>query len=256
MKLKLLSPLALTITLLFSTMSNAHDAIRVYAASSMTNAITQIARAYEKQSGVKVTTVFAGSASLARQIERGAPADIYISANEKWVGYLESKQLISRKNIKKIAGNRLVLIAPNRAEVKVTTEEVDLSRTQWWESQLKESRLAMGQVHSVPAGIYARQSLQSIGVWGKLENQTAPVSNVRLAMALVERGEAALGIVYSTDAVISDSVTVVATLPDDSHQPIVYPAAKLTITAEAEGFFRFLSGKQATAILASYGFSR
>jgi molybdate transport system substrate-binding protein len=258
MKLKQLSPLVFIVTLLFSTMSNARDVIRVYAAASMTNAIKEIALAYEKGSGVKVTTVFAGSSSLARQIERGAPADIYISANKKWVDYLEDKQVVSRDNIKTIAGNSLVLIAPMslEAEKSETTSDVALDNMQWWMSQLNTSRLAIGQMRSVPAGIYAKQSLQSLGVWEQLKSKTAPVSNVRLAMALVERAEATLGIVYATDAAISDRVTIIATLPDDSHLPIAYPAAKLTATPEAEGFYAFLSGEEASRILVRYGFSR
>ncbi|WED24360.1 molybdate ABC transporter substrate-binding protein [Vibrio sp. JC009] len=234
----------------FPALSNASDTLKVYSAASMTNAINEVSAAFSAKTGIKVTPVYASSSSLARQIEKGAPADIYISANKKWVDYLISKDLFSSTDTKVIARNRLALITSVRSQI----ESFDIDNSDLWVKNLENSRLAIGQTNSVPAGIYGKQSLSNSGVWQQVERKLAPVNNVRVALALVEREEANLGIVYQTDAKISDRVTVLALFPEASHDPIVYPAAQLNQSEAAGAFYQFLSSDKASEIFAKFGF--
>lgn len=247
-----MNPTKIILIFLLSTtswVSNASDKLRVYAASSMTNALNQVVASFEKQYDVDVTMVYGGSASLARQLENGAPGDVFISANVKWMDYLASKNVVLSDSVTNVASNQLVVIAP-KGEVYALNISDPLS----WLNALGDSRLAIGQTQAVPAGIYAKQSLKHLSVWHQIENQLAPTSNVRIALALVERKESPLGIVYRTDALLSDNVTQVATLPGSSHQPIIYPAARLNDRSQSLLFMEFLASNETRDLFYSFGF--
>jgi molybdate transport system substrate-binding protein len=233
-----------------ATSVSAGDKIRIYAASSMTNVVQDMLNTYRQQTGDQVTAIFAGSSSLARQIEQGAPADLFISANQKWVEYLIDKQLAAKKDSGVMATNQLVLITRKDQPVA----RFDLSNKAAWLAALQDERLAIGIPTAVPAGIYAKQSLSALGVWASIERRTAPAKNVRSALALVERGEAALGIVYRTDALLSDRVDLLATFADDSHTPIAYATLKLNDKPSTARLSRFIHGPTAAKILTGYGF--
>ncbi|MFC1235506.1 molybdate ABC transporter substrate-binding protein [Vibrio sp. F74] len=228
----------------------AADSLKVYAAASMTNVISDLAKSYSDETGIRIVTVFAGSSSLARQIESGAPADLYISANKKWVDYLLAKGLISQEGIRVVAENELVLIAPQSHPQK----SFDFTSTAVWNGLLLNERLAIGQPESVPAGIYAKQSLTNLAVWDTVKTKVAPTSSVRIALALVERGEATLGIVYKTDALMSEKVTIVDSFPNTLHEPIVYPMAIMNNDLVVKSFADFLVSDQAKQVFTRYGF--
>ncbi|WP_375749887.1 molybdate ABC transporter substrate-binding protein [Vibrio sp. HN007] len=246
---KLIRSLLIPLLILFSAQSAAQN-LKVYAASSMTNSIKEIGEKFKEKTGIKVITVFGGSASLARQIEKGAPADIYISANEKWMDYLIEKNVVKPTNSRDIARNRLVIVSGSKSGI---TEFSPEDKKNWMEVT-KNSRLAVGQTDSVPAGIYAKQAMEFLGVWDEMKPRLAAANNVRFALALVERGETDIGIVYQTDAIYSDAVTSLAVLPEESHAPIMYPAARLTDSNESEQFYDFLFSDEANSVLNRYGF--
>lgn len=226
------------------------DNIKVYAAASMTNVITELATDYSKRSGMKVVTVFAGSSSLARQIHNGAPADIYISANKKWVDYLVENKVFDKSNVKEIAHNELVLVSP----IESPPEPFDIKSVVAWESVLDSDRIALGQTESVPAGIYAKQSFINLGVWEAVQNKTAPMNSVRSALALVERAEAGLGVVYKTDALSNDKVSIITTFSNALHDPIIYPMAIVNSAASVEDFAQFLMSEESQQVFKRYGF--
>ncbi|WP_050938321.1 molybdate ABC transporter substrate-binding protein, partial [Vibrio harveyi] len=202
-----------------SSAANAATELKVYAASSMTNAVNDIAQQFETKYDVTVTPVYGGSSSIARQILNGAPADIFISANTKWMDYLVKSKAVKNDSVTNLVRNSLVLITPKAS----TIEPFDFSDANAWNQALEGNRLALGNPVSVPAGMYAKESLTNLGVWKKLERQIAPAKNVRLALALVERGEAPLGVVYKTDALLTDKVKVVGEFANDTHADIIYP---------------------------------
>jgi molybdate transport system substrate-binding protein len=243
----------LLMTGIFGTASFASDTLTVFAAASTTNAVTEIGGIFSKRYPVKVRTSFASSSTLAKQIENGAPANLYISANVKWMDYLEKKELIENSSRIDLLGNRLVLIVP--VDSKVSRVQIapgfDLL------SIIAKSRLAMGDPDHVPAGLYGKQALAQLGVWSAVEKQVARAKDVRAALALVERGEAPIGLVYATDAAITAKVKVVGTFPQTSHRPIVYPAAVVAggRTAAADRFMALLRSPQAAAVFEKYGFS-
>ncbi|MEZ8722004.1 molybdate ABC transporter substrate-binding protein [Vibrio pomeroyi] len=247
-KLVTLVTLALT-TSLSSTHLLAAEKLRVYAASSMTNAVNLLVEEFEKNHTVDVIPVYASTSSLVRQIERGAPADIFISANEKWMTHLVDRKYVSSDNVTNLCENELVLIAPKGSSVSL-----DLSQGDQWTKLLKNERLAVGNTMSVPAGIYAKEALETLGVWDDVSSRLAPSNNVRMALALVERSEAKLGIVYKTDALLSKEVNLVETFPSDLHTPIRYPVAKMSDKVIAEEFYTFLDTEKAKDILNSFGF--
>ncbi len=224
----------------------------VFAAASTTNALSELGELFAKARGVKVLNSFASSSTLAKQIARGAPAQVYVSANLKWMDYLEKKGLLVPGSRVNIAGNRLVLIAPAQSPLGPLKlgPGVDLA------GLLGGGRLALGDPSHVPAGMYAQKALQALGVWDKLRGRLAAAANVRLALAMVERGEAPLGVVYATDAAISRKVKVVGRFPAGSHPPIVYPAALVAGQAGPAGrdFLEFLRSPQAAAVFRKYGF--
>lgn len=229
--------------------ASASETLRVYAASSMTNAVTSLVEEFKQQYQLDIMTVFGATSSLARQIEHGAPADIYIAANTKWVDHLVRRQVVKSDAVTNIASNQLV-VASKQQGLKL-----DLYQVQDWLTILSDGqRLAIAEPNAVPAGIYARQSLQSLGVWNSVNSKLAPTNNVRVALTLIEREEVPIGIVYQTDVQQSKELKVVAELPDQSHQPIVYPMIRLTDRSASVLFADFVTGVQGQAILAQYGF--
>ncbi|MEZ9565110.1 molybdate ABC transporter substrate-binding protein [Vibrio artabrorum] len=227
----------------------AAEKLRIYAASSMTNAVNLLVEEFEKEHSVDVIPVYASTSSLVRQIERGAPTDIFISANDKWMTYLVDRKLVLSDNVTNLCENELVLISP-----KGTSVTFDQSKGEQWVNFLTNERLAIGNTLSVPAGIYAKEALETLGVWDDVKSRLAPSNNVRMALALVERGEAKLGIVYKTDALLSKEVNLVSTFPSDLHTPIRYPVANLSNKAIAKDFYAFLKSDKAKEILNSFGF--
>ncbi|WP_413206937.1 molybdate ABC transporter substrate-binding protein [Rhodospirillum sp. A1_3_36] len=232
--------------------SNWTGEIFVYAAASTTNALTEIIAAFNGLGEVKATPSFASSSTLAKQIKRGAPAGIFLSANEKWMDYLEDSDLIAEGSRVDLLGNRLALVSPKDASFSLTeiSSETDLA------GALGEGRLSLGDPEHVPAGIYAKEALTKLGLWESVADKLAPASDVRAALAFVERNEAPLGIVYSTDAAISDGVVVTALFPESSHKPITYPVAVIAPhdNDAVRAFLEYLKGPEAKAIFEKYGF--
>jgi len=225
--------------------------VTVFAAASLTDALTQIGEAYRHDTGNNVVFSFAASSALARQIEASSGADIFISADADWMDYLDSRGLIARASRIDLLGNRLVLIAPADSRIALTARpHFGIA------SALGEGRLALADPVAVPAGRYAKAALTSLGVWDEIKNKIVPAENVRVALAYVARGEAPLGIVYATDARAEPKVRVVAVFPDDAYPRIVYPAALTKdAKAEARAFLAYLSGARAKAIFAKAGFA-
>ncbi len=242
--------LAALLTMSFSV--NATTDLKVYAASSMTNAIDEIAHNYQDKYDVTVTPVYGGSSSIARQIMNGAPADVFISANTKWMDYLVDAGSIKGDSVTKLVRNSLVLVAPKSSE----SVYFDLSNAKEWQTALNGHRLALGNPSSVPAGMYAKESLTTLGVWNVIQSKVAPAKNVRLALALVERGEAPLGVVYKTDAQLTDKVKVVGEFANNTHNAIVYPAALVNDRIESRQFFQYLKSDEAKAVFTRYGFQQ
>lgn len=247
---KLVTLLAVALT---TSLSSAHalaaEKLRVYAASSMTNAVNLLVEEFEKNHSVDVIPVYASTSSLVRQIERGAPADIFISANEKWMTHLVDRNYVSSDNVTNLCENELVLISPKEDPISF-----DISKGEQWSELLNNERLAVGNTMSVPAGIYAKEALEKLAVWDDVKTRLAPSNNVRMALALVERSEAKLGIVYKTDALLSKEVNLVSTFSADLHTPIRYPVAKMSDQAVAQDFYTFLTSEKAKDILNSFGF--
>jgi molybdate transport system substrate-binding protein len=234
-----------------SALTGARPAILVFAASSLTDAIQQLGNDFGKSTGIGVKFSFAASSALAHQIESGAPADIFFSADVDWMDYLESRKLIQAESRRDVLGNRLVLIAPAGSSITLKiAPHFALAQA------LGGGRLATGDPDSVPVGRYARAALTSLGVWDAVADRLVRAENVRAALAFVDRGEAPLGIVYKTDALIDKGVRIVDTFPADSHAPITYPIA-LTVAAQsvAAQFADYLSTPAASAVFVKYGFS-
>ena len=225
--------------------------ITVFAAASMTNAMAEIEERFEAETGHDLSVSLAGSSALARQIQQGAPADVFISANPGWMDALEEDGLLEPGTRFDLLNNAIVLIAHGTDADKVEIgPEMDLP------ALLADGKLAMALVDAVPAGIYGKAALEHLGLWETVAPQVVQADNVRAALALVSLGEAPYGIVYATDAVADDKVTVVATFPKDSHPPIVYPAADIAgrdTGAEAE-FLDYLRGPVARAAFERQGF--
>ena len=223
--------------------------ITVFAASSLTDSLKAVADAYKARSGVSVTLSFGASSMLARQIEQGARADIFLSADSEWMDYLQKKTLILDASRKDRLVNQLVLIAsPDAKPAPRIAPHFDLA------GALGDRRLALADPASVPAGKYAKAALMALGVWNSVAAKVVQAENVRVALEYVARGEAPYGIVYATDAKAAP-VRLEGTFPEDSHPPIIYPSA-LTRTAApgAKAFLDFLSGPQARAIFEKAGF--
>ncbi|OXX25942.1 molybdate ABC transporter substrate-binding protein [Vibrio sp. V08_P9A1T1] len=229
----------------------AQEKITVYAASSMTNAVNELIAAYQPKQPLDIVPVYAGSSALARQIEQGAPADIFISANDNWVTHLLNKNIVTSDKVTLLAGNQLVLIAPQSSKLN----SLVVNDVAAWLDALNGSRLAIGNTMAVPVGMYAKEALEKLKVWSSLAPMLAQTNNVRLALALVERQEAALGIVYKTDALMSNKVKVVHEFDSGLHSAIHYPLVQLTERDTVNQFMLFLRSDQAKSILQNYGFS-
>jgi len=225
--------------------------ILVFAAASLTDALQEASAAYEKTAHVKVKSSFDSSSVLARQIEAGAPADVFISADTTWMDYLQSRNLIQAASRKNLLGNQLVLIAPADSQIQLKiAPHFPLA------AALAEGKLATGDPDSVPAGRYARSALTKLGVWDSVAPRLARAENVRIALIYVAQSEAAHGIVYTSDALADKRVRVVDTFPADTHEPIVYPIALTTSAkSEAAAFVAYLAGPQGREIFVKYGFT-
>ncbi|MEY9124520.1 molybdate ABC transporter substrate-binding protein [Bradyrhizobium yuanmingense] len=225
--------------------------ITVFAAASMKNALDEIDAAYTARTGVKFSVSYAASSVLAKQIEQGAPADVFVSADTDWMDYAIAKKTINEPSRVNLLGNSIVLIAPKDSKIDSVTiaPGFDLAKL------AGDGRIATGDVRSVPAGKYAKAALEKLGAWQAAEPKFAMAESVRAALTLVARGEAVLGIVYSTDAKVEPGVKIVGTFPADSHPAIIYPvAATSTARPEANGYLAFLRSAAAKAILEKYGF--
>ncbi|PTE14100.1 molybdate ABC transporter substrate-binding protein [Pseudogemmobacter blasticus] len=229
----------------------AAEEVVVFAAASLKNALDAVAADFQTATGNTVTISYAGSNALAKQILEGAPADIFISAAVNWMDEVEKAGLVVPGTREDLLGNTLVLIAHGKDAAPVEIKPgFDLK------ALLGDGKLAMAMVDSVPAGQYGKASLESLGIWPAVEPLVAQAENVRATLALVSAGEAPYGIVYASDAVADDNVTVVGTFPDNSHKTILYPAALLTGAADAadKAFFEALSTEAADRHFADQGF--
>lgn len=226
--------------------------VTVFAAASLTNALQDVAKDYEASGGGKVKFSFAASSLLARQIEAGADADVFFSADTEWMDYLAARKLIRTGTRRDALSNRLVLIAPAGSTVALSIAPGFAIA-----AALGDSRLALADPDTVPAGKYAKAALTKLGVWDAVANKIARAENVRAALAYVARGEASLGIVYETDAKAAAKVRTVDTFPADTHPAIVYPVA-LTASAngsDAEAFLAYILSAKAAAVFKRHGFS-
>ncbi|MVT51206.1 molybdate ABC transporter substrate-binding protein [Bradyrhizobium yuanmingense] len=225
--------------------------ITVFAAASIKNALDEIDATYTARTGVKFSVSYAASSVLAKQIEQGAPADVFVSADTDWMDYAIAKKTINEPSRVNLLGNSIVLIAPKDSKIDSVTiaPGFDLAKL------AGDGRIATGDVKSVPAGKYAKAALEKLGAWQAAESKFAMAESVRAALTLVARGEAVLGIVYSTDAKVEPGVKIVGTFPPDSHPAIIYPvAATSTAKPEANDYLAFLRSAAAKAILEKYGF--
>jgi len=224
----------------------------VFAAASMKNALDDIDAAYAAKTGAKVVASYAASSTLAKQIEQGAPADIFLSADTDWMDYATGKKNINETTRVNLLGNSIVLIAPKDSKIGNVTigQGFDLAKL------AGDGKIATGDVKAVPVGKYARAALERLGAWQAAEPKFAMAESVRAALTLVARGEAALGIVYATDAKIEPGVKIIGTFPADSHPPIIYPvAATTTAKSEASDYLAFMRSSAAKTVFEKYGFT-
>ena len=224
----------------------------VFAAASLKNALDAVDTAWKAESGKTATASYAASSALAKQIEEGAPADVFISADLDWMKYLSDKKLIKDGSEVKLLGNRIVLVAP-----KDSVAKADIAANFDLAGLLGEGRLAMGDVKAVPAGKYGKAALEKLGVWGSVEGKIAQAENVRAALKLVSTGEAPLGIVYQTDATAEPGVKIVGLFPEETHPPIVYPVGVTagSKNADAEAYVKYLQSAKAKELFEAQGFT-
>src|SRR5476649_2482117 len=230
----------------------AQETITVFAAASLKNALDDANAAFTKATGVKVTASYAASSALAKQIEGGAPADVFISADLQWMDYVGGKNLIKPDSRVNLLGNKLVLIAPSDSKLdKVTiANPFDIAKL------AGDGRIAVADVKAVPAGLYAKAALESLGAWQAAEPKLAMAENVRATLSFVARGETPIGIVYETDAKVEPKVKIVGVFPVGSHPPVTYPVAATTAAkADAGKYLNFLRNVESKAIFEKYGFS-
>ena len=231
----------------------AQEQITVFAAASLKNALDDVNAAFTKATGIKVVSSYEASSALARQIEQGAPADAFISADLRWMDYVAERKLINPNTRVNLLGNKLVLIAPVDSKLGNVTigQGFDIAKL------AGDGRIAVADVKAVPAGLYAKAALEKLGAWAAAEPKLAQAENVRATLAFVARGETPVGIVYETDAKIEPKVKIIATFPDDSYPPVTYPVAA-TADSKKPGvgqYFGFLRSPAAKAIFEKYGFS-
>ena len=225
--------------------------ITVFAAASMKNALDDVDNSFTKQSGIKVVASYAASSALMKQIELGAPADVFLSADVDWMDYGAKRNVIKNDTRINLLGNRLVLIAAKDSKI----DQVNIVPGFDLAGLAGSGRIATGDVRAGPVGLYAKAALEKLGVWASVAPKMAMAENVRAALVLVARGEAPLGIVYETDAKVDPGVKIVGVFPDDSHPPIIYPVA-LTKDAKPDAalYLAFLRTPDAKAIFERYGF--
>lgn len=224
----------------------------VLAAASLKNALDDASATWTKETGKTAKISYAASPALARQIEAGIPADIFISADVPWMDHVAERKLINAPSRSDFVGNQLVLVAPGNSKIDLKIEKGFGLRT-----ALGDGRLAMGNVDAVPAGRYGKAALEALGVWRSVADRLAQAENVRMALTLVSRGEAPLGIVYRTDAASDPNVRIVGLFPDGTHPPIVYPMALLSTSTnpDAQAFVDFLKSPKARSFFEKQGFS-
>ena len=247
-----LLPLLVTLLLALSLTlpAAAQTPLTIFAAASLKNALDDAAAAYAKETAQPPARIsYAASSALARQIEQGAPADLFISADAAWMDYLANKKLIRSGTRRDLYTNHLALIAAKDSPLKL-----DIKPGFPLAAALGPGRLAMAGPE-VPAGKYGEASLSALGVWDTVKDKTARGENVRAALQFVARGEAPLGIVYDTDALSEPMVKIVALFPDASHPPIVYPGAAITTNPQADAFLAWLHGPKGAAAVGKYGFA-
>jgi molybdate transport system substrate-binding protein len=254
LKLFIRAALAAVIIITAGTVSppQAQQQLTIFAAASMKNALDDINAAFTKKTGIKTVASYAATSALMRQIEQGAPADIFASADLEWMDYGLKNKLINPATRVNLLGNRLVLIAPKDSKISTVKLEngLDLAKL------VGDGRIATGEVKSVPVGRYAVAALQKLGMWSSVEKRMAMVENVRVALTLVARGEAPFGIVYETDAKVEPGVKIVGHFPPDSHPEIVYPvAATVKANANAPRYIDFLQSGTSKSVFERYGFS-
>ena len=238
--------------LLSATPSAAQEKVVVFAAASLKNALDAVNAACEADVGEQATISYAASSALAKQIEEGAPADVFISADLDWMKYLSDKKLTKTDTEVKLLGNRIVLVAPADSKVEATiAPNFDLA------GLVGDGKLAMGDVKAVPAGKYGQAALEKLGVWASVEGKVAQAENVRAALKFVSTGEAALGIVYQTDANAEPGVKVVGTFPEDTHPPIIYPVAQTEASKDDDtaAFLKCLQSAKAKPLFEEQGFT-
>jgi molybdate transport system substrate-binding protein len=248
---KFLRALAATLLLVLAPLPAFAADVTVFGAASLSDALKEIAALYEKQSGKQVAVSLAASSVLARQIEASSGADVFISADLDWMDYLDNKSLVQHDTRENLLSNKLVLVAGKDVSTNIIiAPHFDLV------GALKGGRLAMADPDSVPAGKYGRTALISLGAWNGVVNRVVNAENVRVALAYVSRGEAPLGIVYETDAKADKNVRVVGVFPENTHQPILYPAALIKdAKPEARTFLAYLASPAARAIFEKNGFT-
>ncbi|MEQ1950210.1 molybdate ABC transporter substrate-binding protein [Mesorhizobium sp. CN2-181] len=252
MGMRLLAAAGVSAMVLAAPAALAAESLTVFAAASLKNALDNVNTACEADVGEKATISYAASSALAKQIEEGAPADVFISADLAWMKYLSDKKLTKPDTEVRLLGNRIVLVAP--ADSAAATEiapNFDLAKL------VGDGKLAMANVDSVPAGKYGKAALEKLGVWGSVEGKVAQAENVRAALALVSTGEAPVGIVYQTDAAADKKVKIVGTFPEDSHPPIIYPVAQTAESKDAEtpAFLKCLQSDKARGLFEEQGFT-
>ena len=237
----------------WGTAATAQDAkLVIFAAASLKDALDEVNAAYQRDKEQETTTSYGASSALAKQIEAGAPVDIFISADPDWMYYLAKKDLIKLETRVDLLGNRLVLIAPVNS-----TGKLDIALNFPLAQALGNGRLAIADPNGVPAGRYAKAALETLGVWSSVANKLAPAESVRAALALVSRGEAPLGIVYQTDAVADKGVNILSIFPENTHPPIIYPIAVVATSTNpgAPGYTAFLQSSIARPIFEKQGFT-
>lgn len=240
-----------TLLALASGPALAAEKVTVFAAASLKNALDEVSGAWTAETSKEATISYAASSALAKQIEAGAPADIFISADLDWMTYLTDKKLVDAGGVVKLLGNHLVLIAPAGSQASIAIAPgFDLA------GLVGDGKLALADVKAVPAGKYAKAALETLGVWASVEGKVAQAENVRAALKLVATAEAPAGIVYQTDASAEPKVKVLATFPDDTHPAIIYPAARLASATnpDAAAFLAYLHSKPALDIFRKDGF--
>jgi molybdate transport system substrate-binding protein len=242
---------ALTLLLPVRAPAQTADRVMVFAAASLTDTLQEVGALYGRESGKRVVFSFAASMTLARQIELSAGADIFVSADAESMDYLDQRNRIARATRLDLLGNRLILIAPAASNVTLAiAPQMKIA------DALAGGRLAMANVETVPAGRYGKAALTALGVWASVADRLAQGEDVRTALSYVARGEAPLGIVYATDARVEPRVRVVATFPEGSHPPIVYPVALTTEgRPDAAQFLAYLRSPQARAVFERAGFT-